>query len=145
MTDGVKRRVLLKTVASASSPDIRAIDIAFHESLATNKKASGCAGRIRPALAEPPIPTFTDSDFPKPWTCIPFMFNQKYVEYNPEGAEIRKIPGFIVKLPTGDVVAYSRSNPHLGCIFNFVDDPSECAKNYNFKPAGPGICLPIAI
>ena len=70
------------------------------------------------------------------------MFNQKYLEYNPEGKEVRKIPGFIVKLPTGDVVAYSRICPHLGCIFNFVKDPDECAKGYNFKPNGPVFACP---
>jgi Rieske Fe-S protein len=71
------------------------------------------------------------------------MFRQSYIEYNPEGKETRLIPGFIVKIPGGDVVAYSRICPHLGCIFNFVPDPSECAKGYNFDPrsltpGGPG-------
>ncbi len=40
------------------------------------------------------------------------------------------------------VVAYSRICPHLGCIFNFVKDPSECAKGYNFKPDGPVFACP---
>jgi len=92
--------------------------------------------------AEPPIPIFKDSDFPDTWTCLPFMFKQKYKEYNPEHNEVRQIPGFIVKIPTGDIVAYSRICPHLGCIFNFVKDPSECAKGYNFTPAGPVFACP---
>jgi len=86
--------------------------------------------------------SFTDADFPAPWTCLPFTFSQTYKEYNPEGMEVRKIPGFAVKLPTGDVVAYSRICPHLGCIFNFVKDPEECAKGYNFKPEGPVFACP---
>ncbi len=86
--------------------------------------------------------SFKDSDFPEPWTCLPFMFKQSYLEYNPEGKESRPIPGFIVKLPSGDVVAYSRICPHLGCIFNFVKDPVECSKGYNFTPQGPVFACP---
>lgn len=143
MTDGVKRRVLLKTIASLPLALTFGLLISpFMRVLLPTRKPLGVLGESDQPLAEPPIPTFTDKDFPKPWTCIPFMFNQKYVEYNPEGAEIRKIPGYIVNLPNGDVVAYSRICPHLGCIFNFVDEPSECAKNYNFKPAGPVFACP---
>ncbi|MBX9572256.1 MAG: ubiquinol-cytochrome c reductase iron-sulfur subunit [Candidatus Obscuribacterales bacterium] len=85
---------------------------------------------------------FTQKDFPEEWTCLPFMFSQSYKEYNPELMEVRQIPGFAVKLPTGEVVAYSRICPHLGCIFNFVKDPEECLKGYNFKPNGPVFACP---
>jgi Rieske Fe-S protein len=85
-------------------------------------------------IAEQPLPTYTDKDFPDDWTCLPFMFRQSYLEYNPEAKETRLIPGYIVKIPGGDIVAYSRICPHLGCIFNFVKDPAECAKGYNFDP-----------
>src|ERR1700734_3423713 len=64
----------------------------------------------QPSAEEPVV--FKDSDFPEEWTCLPFVFKQSYVEYNPEGKETRNIPGFIVKLPTGDIVAYSRICPH---------------------------------
>src|SRR5208283_3239771 len=77
--------------------------------------------------------------------CLPFMFSQTYQEYNPEGAEVRKIPGYVVKLPTGDVVAYSRICPHLGCIFNFVDEKEVAASGYNYHPAvwdGPVFACP---
>jgi Rieske Fe-S protein len=86
--------------------------------------------------------SFANADFPEEWTCKEFMFSQSYQEYNPEGLEVRKIPGFAVKLPNGKVVAYSRICPHLGCIFNFVKDPDECLKGYNFKPAGPVFACP---
>jgi Rieske Fe-S protein len=134
MTEGILRRTVLKTVA--------AIPLAFTFGLLASPflrflrptlKPLDILGQSDQPLAEPPIPTFTDKDFPAPWTCIEFMFNQKYIEYNPEAKEIRKIPGFIVKLPTGDVVAYSRICPHLGCIFNFVKEPADVAKNYNYK------------
>jgi Rieske Fe-S protein len=99
-------------------------------------------GKSDQPLAEQPVPTFKQSDFPTEWTALPFMFRQSYIEYNPEGKETRQIPGYIVKIPGGDIVAYSRICPHLGCIFNFVKDPAECAKGYNFHPAGPVFACP---
>lgn len=92
--------------------------------------------------ADPPIPTFSEAMFPSPWTCIPFVFNQSYVVYNPEDKEVRTVPGFIVRLPNNDIVAYSRICPHLGCIFNFVKNPEECEKSYNYKPNGPVFACP---
>ena len=94
-------------------------------------------------LAEEPV-VFKDSDFPEPWTCLPFVFKQSYIEYNPEGKETRDIPeALLLKPAAGDIVAYSRITVHiLGCIFNFVKDPAECAKGYNFKPAGPVFACP---
>jgi Rieske Fe-S protein len=86
--------------------------------------------------------SFDESQFPDPWTCLSFTFQQSYIEYNPEGKEVRKIPGYAVKLPTGEVVAYSRICPHLGCIFQFVKDPEECLKGFNFKPDGPVFACP---
>ena len=85
---------------------------------------------------------FKTSDFPDEWTCLTFTFEQTYKEYNSELMEVRNIPGYAVKLPTGDIVAYSRICPHLGCIFNFVKDPAECQKGYNFTPAGPVFACP---
>lgn len=92
--------------------------------------------------ADPPIPTFDENMFPAAWTCLPFVFNQSYIVYNPEEKEIRKVPGFIVKLPNNEIVAYSRICPHLGCIFNFVKEPSDCERNYNFRPDGPVFACP---
>ncbi len=141
--DGTSRRTLLKVAAAVplaltfgllGSPLLRYIRPTL--------KPLDLFGKSDQPIAEPPVPTFKDSDFPAAWTCIPFMFNQSYIEYNPEGKEVRNIPGFIVKLPNGDVVAYSRICPHLGCIFNFVKDPEECAKNYNFLPKGPVFACP---
>src|SRR3984885_14502748 len=143
MVEGTTRRTILKTVAAIplaatfgllASPLLRF--------LRPTLKPLDILGRSDQPFPEEPVPKFKDSDFPDAWTCLPFMFKQAYVEYNPEGKEVRQIPGFIVKLPTGDVVAYSRICPHLGCIFNFVKDPSECAKGYNFKPDGPVFACP---
>jgi len=145
MTEGVLRRTVLKTVAALPlAATFGLLASPFLRFLRPTLKPLDVLGQSDQPLAEPPIPTFTDKDFPEPWTCIPFMFNQKYIEYNPEAKEIRKIPGFIVKLPTGDVVAYSRICPHLGCIFNFVPEPSDCAKGYNFDPRSlPGGGRPV--
>ena len=135
MTEGVLRRTVLKTVAALPlAATFGLLASPFLRFLRPTLKPLDVLGQSDQPMAEPPIPTFTDKDFPEPWTCIPFMFNQKYIEYNPEAKEVRKIPGFIVKLPTNEIVAYSRICPHLGCIFNFVPDPAECAKGYNFNP-----------
>lgn len=142
MTEGTSRRLLLKTVA--------AIPLAFTFGLLASPMLRFLRPTIKPldllGPSDQPAPlkdvSFTEKDFPDTWTCLPFTFSQTYKEYNPEGMEVRKIPGFAVKLPTGEVVAYSRICPHLGCIFNFVKDPEECAKGYNFKPNGPVFACP---
>jgi Rieske Fe-S protein len=143
MTEGTSRRLVLKTVAAiplAATFGLLASPLLRY--LRPTLKPLDILGASDQPAAEPPVPFFKDSDFPTPWTCLPFMFKQSYVEYNPEGKEVRSIPGFIVKLPTGDVVAYSRICPHLGCIFNFVKDPTECQKGYNFLPQGPVFACP---
>lgn len=143
MSDGTSRRLLLKTVAAIPlAATFGLLASPFLRFLRPTLKPLDILGGSDQPVAAPPKVAFKDSDFPAPWTCLPFMFNQGYIEYNPEGTEIRQIPGFIVKLPTGDVVAYSRICPHLGCIFNFVADPNECAKGYNFKPDGPVFACP---
>jgi Rieske Fe-S protein len=142
MTEGTSRRTLVKVLA--------AIPLAATFGLVASPLLRFLRPTIQPldllGPSDQPKPLkpveFTDKDFPDTWTCIPFMFNQSYKEYNPEGMEVRKIPGFAVKLPSGDVVAYSRICPHLGCIFNFVKDPDECLKGYNYKPNGPVFACP---
>jgi len=142
--EGTNRRTLLKTVAAIPLAATFGLLISpMLRYMRPTLKPLDVIGPSDQPIAEEPVPTFKDSDFPEDWTCLPFMFRQSYIEYNPEGKETRLIPGFIVKIPGGDVVAYSRICPHLGCIFNFVKDPSECAKGYNFDPrsltpGGPG-------
>jgi Rieske Fe-S protein len=72
-------------------------------------------------------PVFVQRDFPEPWTCIPFLFPLKITEFNPEQQEICKIPGFIIRLPCGEFVAYSRICPARGCVINYVREHlNEC-------------------
>lgn len=143
MADGTSRRLLLKTAAAIPlAATFGLLASPFLRFLRPTLKPLDVLGNSDQPMAEQPVPSFMEKDFPTPWTCIPFMFKQCYVEYNPEAKEVRQIPGFIVKLPTGDVVAYSRICPHLGCIFNFVPNPEDCAKGYNFKPEGPVFACP---
>ena len=81
MTEGTSRRLLLKTVA--------AVPLAFTFGLL----ASPIARLLRPTIkpldllgpSDQPAPLkdviFKDSDFPEPWTCLPFMFQQSYKEF----------------------------------------------------------------
>lgn len=85
---------------------------------------------------------FSYDDFLKPWTCREFTFTQEYVQYNADGKESRKIPGYIVKLPSGEIVAYSRICPRLGCVFRFVEDPEICKRDFNYRPNGPVFACP---
>src|SRR5438105_4453488 len=133
--EGTSRRILLKTVAAV--PLAATFGLAFSPLFRFLLPTRRPLDLLGPSDQPAPLKDvkFTDADFPDEWTCIPFVFQQTYKEYNPEGQEVRKIPGFIVKLPKkngGDVVAYSRICPHLGCIFSFVKDPMETLKGYNF-------------
>lgn len=142
MSDGTTRRTLLKTAAAiplALTFGLVASPL-FRYLRPTMKPLDLTQPSDQPAALKDVV--FSTSDFPEPWTCIPFTFSQSYKEYNPEGTEVRSIPGFIVNLPSGEKVAYSRICPHLGCIFNFVKDPDECAKGYNFRPTGPVFACP---
>lgn len=143
MSDRLTRRMVLRTVAS--------LPLAFTFSLL----ASPAVRFLKPShgplnlvdkpdqpVAIKPIVTFDESQLSAPWTCLSFTFNQEFQQYSPGLTEKRRIPGFIVRLPDGDTVAYSRICPHLGCIFNFVEDPEECARKYNFRPPGPVFACP---
>lgn len=89
-------------------------------------------GQSDQPMAATPIPTFIDRDFPRSWSCIPFMYSQKYIEYNPEGCEIRRIPGFIMRKAKDEVVAFSRICTYCrhSQPVNFVDDTSK----YDYLP-----------
>jgi Rieske Fe-S protein len=72
---------------------------------------------------------FTRNDFPKPWTCLPFMYPLKIAEFNPEGEEIREIPVFIIRLEGNEFVAYSRICPKAHpykCVLNYLPEPEYC-------------------
>ncbi len=85
---------------------------------------------------------FDTSLFPNAFDAQSFNFTQVNKEYTAIGSQIRDIPGYAVKLPSGDFAVYSRICPHLGCVFNFVPDPEDVAKGYNFKPNGPVFACP---
>jgi Rieske Fe-S protein len=84
------------------------------------------------------------------WDNKDFIFRQVNIEYSPKGQQTVEIPGYAVRLPdqTGDpknhyIMVYSRICPHLGCIFNFEQDPSVVARNYGgFRPDGPVFACP---
>jgi len=83
------------------------------------------------------------SELTTPWAAKEFEFVQHNVEYTPQGTQTSRIPGFVVHVPEeyaqkagakNGLVVYSRICTHLGCIFNYVTDPAELAKGYNYRP-----------
>lgn len=85
---------------------------------------------------------FNISEFPNAFDFKAFDFTQVNKEYTALGTQLREIPGYAVKLPSGDFAVYSRICPHLGCVFNFVVNPDDVAKGYNFRPDGPVFACP---
>lgn len=142
MIDPITRRNLLKAILAI--PVIGTLVAAVSPLLRFLKPS------IKPFnyMQEPDLPTslkpveFDLSEFPGPFDHQAFYFTQVNKEFTALGKQINKIPGFAVKLPSGDFAVYSRICPHLGCVFNYVRDPDEVAKGYNFRPDGPVFACP---
>lgn len=85
---------------------------------------------------------FDLSLFKDPFDYQAFNFTQINKEYTALGSQTRDIPGYAVKLPDGTFGVYSRICPHLGCVFNYVPNPDDVAKGYNYRPDGPVFACP---
>lgn len=97
-----------------------------------------------------PVVAATVAELAKPWDFKYFFFTQKYPQYTPEGFKTLAVPGVVVRLPEkirlpwdwvkasgeaqqfseGDIIAFSRICPHLGCIYNFVGNWQEVTAGY---------------
>lgn len=82
---------------------------------------------------------FKLSDFPTPWSVMPFTFSQQSKEYTFKHFQASKIPGFVLRLPEDkdgkpDFLIVNRICPHMGCVFNYLENPSEAAA-YNYPGA----------
>jgi Rieske Fe-S protein len=82
---------------------------------------------------------FKLSDFPKAWDVQTFTFGQRSKEYTASGFQATRVPAFAVRLPEDkngkpDFYVLSRICPHMGCVFNYLQDPAEAA-NYNYPQA----------
>lgn len=65
-------------------------------------------------------PEFKMADFPTDWICYPFQIDLNYVVFNPQQKEIRRIPGFVVRVAPDQIVAFSRICTVQGCILNYA-------------------------
>jgi Rieske Fe-S protein len=89
---------------------------------------------------------FDISDFPKPWSSQTFTFGQKSREYTFQHFQSTKIPGYAVRLPDKEdgshqFMVVSRICPHMGCVFNFLEDPKEVSA-YNYQASNPMFACP---
>ncbi len=96
-----------------------------------------------PDLPKSATPVEIDlSLFPKAFDAQSFTFTQVNKEYTAIGSQTKDIPGYAVKLPTGEFAVYSRICPHLGCVFNYVPSPDDVAKGYNYRTEGQVFACP---
>ena len=142
MFDPITRRNLLKAIVAI--PVLGTLIAAISPMMRFLKPS------IKPLnlMQGPDLPTSLDpvefnlSDFPNAFDYKAFYFTQVNKEFTALEKQINQVPGFVVKLPNGDFACYSRICPHLGCVFNYVKEPEEVAKGYNFKPDGPVFACP---
>jgi hypothetical protein len=123
------RRAVLKVIAGAplfvtfglaTSPLMRYLK-------PTMKPGNFLQASDQPMAAEP-VPMFHQADLPNLWTCLPFMFSIKYMEFNPEQYEVREIPAFVIRTGVNKIVAYSRYCPVSSThrhILNFAINPAD--------------------
>ena len=124
---------ILGTLLAALSPFMRFLK-------PTIKPLNYMQGPDLPKSLKPVV--FNLSEFPNAFDAQAFTFTQENKEYTALGSQINNVPGFAVKLPSGDFAVYSRICPHLGCVFNYVPNPDDVAKGYNYRPAGPVFACP---
>lgn len=116
------RRAVLKMIAGAP--------LLFSFGLATSPLMRYLKPTMKPLdyfqaadlpAADPPA-LFNWRDFPEIWTCLPFMLPMKYLVFNPEQYEIRKIPGFAIRIDNNELVAFSRICPvNRNHVLNYED------------------------
>ncbi len=87
---------------------------------------------------------FRKNDFPDIWTCIPFLLPVRYLVFNPEEYETRKIPAFIISTAANKVVAFSRICTHCRHTqpVNFLSNTAELP--YIEQSKTPVLCCPCA-
>ena len=100
----------------------------------------------RGLFSQPDMPTrekdvvFNLADFPTRWSSRAFTFGQQSKEYTFRNFQVSKIPGFAVRLSEGpptkpeDFIIVNRICPHMGCVFNYLDNPADAAA-YNYPVA----------
>ncbi|MBX9694286.1 MAG: hypothetical protein K2Z81_18015 [Cyanobacteria bacterium] len=139
------RRAVLKMLAA--SPLLAAFGMASSPLMRFLKPTMNPFGFFQPAdfpAADLP-PEFELSDFPDVWTCFMFMLPLKWLVFNPEQYEIRKIPGFIIRVEENRFVAFSRICPLHGLTIRKSSD--SCTHHDSFehylsyvRPADNGSC-----
>jgi len=120
----LSRRAVLKVIAGA--PLIVTFGLATSPLMRFLKPTMKPGNFIQAAdlpAADQPV-QFHRGDFPDTWTCLPFMFPMKVLVFNPEQCEIRKIPGFVIRVENNQIIAFSRKCPKQGDhVLNYVSDP----------------------
>ena len=99
------------------------------------------------------VEKFQRDDFSEIWTCLPFILHLKYTVFNPEQYEIRKIPGFVIRIDEDKIIAFSRICPRgsdhiLSYVLNTADHCCGCVHDkgncgcIKFKSKTPVLVCP---
>lgn len=120
----VSRRAILKTIAGA--PLVVTFGLAASPLMRFLKPTMKPGNFIQAAdLAEADEPVqFQISDFPQLWSCLPFMLPMKYLVFNAQRYEIRKIPCLAIRIENNQVVAFSRICPKRCNHILMLDRPA---------------------
>jgi Rieske Fe-S protein len=119
------RRAVLKMIASA--PLVVSFGLLASPLMRYLKPTMGPGNFFQAAdlpAADPP-PKFYLSDFPDIWSALPFMIPMKYLIFNPEQYEIRKLPGIAIRIEQNEITAFSRICPMQGDHVLYYDRPTN--------------------
>jgi len=125
------RRVILKAVASFPLAFTLGIPLsakAFKKAkpFAQTLQAEDCSTSADASVAGP-IAKFSESAFPQAWSYV-------FFEVTRDG---KAMPGYLVKLPDGDFVAYSSTCPELGCKFKLLTDVQAACERFGIAVSQP--------
>src|ERR1700735_3440619 len=99
MVDRTSRRKILQAVASIPAVGLGLIPAA------AGKKCSEDSGQAKTDSKKGPAAIFHEDDLQTEWTCLPFVIKGEGDNHTDASRDQR---GYLIKLPSGNLVAYRR-------------------------------------
>jgi Rieske Fe-S protein len=119
MVDRTSRRKILQVVASIPAVGLGLMPAALSrecsdDSLPDKKSAKKKKG---------PAAIFHEDDLQAEWTCLPFVLKGAGDNHADASGDER---GYLIKLPSGNLVAYRRVCSKHGCKFEYLKKARDC-------------------